>query len=257
MKPFSVKSVQQYGNEEELSGNIRYALSLGLPEIVPMFFSHDGTWVIVGSGPSLPDFLDDIRKEREQGRPIVALNGAHDYLCEHGIVPDIFITIDPRPMPQNLKYANNKTFYLIGSRCSGETLDLLKDRKVLMWHAWGEPYENALLMGKFVITGGTTSGLRAFSIGYVMGFRKFVGYGMDSCFNGNIKRCDGIIGEKMPKIIDIVVGGKTFYTNYAMAAQANEFQNLYAALPDISIEMKGPGILAAIIEERRKLGLRC
>lgn len=256
MKPFSVV-VSQYGKEDELTGNIRYSLSLGLPEFAPIFFQHDGTLILVGSGPSLPIFINEIKEEYNQGRTIVAMNGAHDYLIENGITPDIFLTVDPRPMPQNLKFVNKQTTYLIASRCGKETFEALKEKKVILWHAWGDPYENKLLEGKFVVTGGTTSGLRAFNIGYLYGFRKFKGYGMDSCFHGNIKRCDGIIGEKMPKIIDITVGEKTYYTNYAMAAQAHEFQNLYQVFPDISIEMKGDGLLAGILTERRKTGLKC
>jgi len=257
MRQLTVKSVTQYGQEEEISGNIKHALSLWLPEIVPLFFKHDGTWVIVGSGPSLPLFIDEIKKEREAGRTIVSINGAHDFLIEKGITPDIFLTVDPRPMPQNLKHVNDETYYLIGSRCAKSTFDALKGKKVMLWHAFGEPYENELLMNRFVIIGGTTSGLRAFSIGYVLGFRKFKCYGMDSCFNGDQKRCDGIVGDKKPKIIDITVGKKTFYTNVAMASQAYEFQNLYRALEGITIDIPGDGLLSAILEERRNQGLPC
>jgi hypothetical protein len=34
-----------------------------------------------------------------------------------------------------------------------------------------------------------------------------------------------------------------------MAQQANEFQMLYGVMPDITIEAKGPGLIAAIIDE--------
>jgi hypothetical protein len=40
-----------------------------------------------------------------------------------------------------------------------------------------------------------------------------------------------------------------------MAQQANEFQMIYSVMPEITVEAKGPGLIAAIIEERRKMAL--
>ena len=41
----------------------------------------------------------------------------------------------------------------------------------------------------------------------------------------------------------------------AMAAQAQDFQNIWSVMPDIHIESVGPGLLTAIIEERINQGL--
>jgi hypothetical protein len=38
-----------------------------------------------------------------------------------------------------------------------------------------------------------------------------------------------------------------------MAQQANEFQMVYTVMPDITVEAKGPGLIAAIINERKRL----
>jgi hypothetical protein len=40
-----------------------------------------------------------------------------------------------------------------------------------------------------------------------------------------------------------------------MAQQANEFQQIYGVMPDISITAVGPGLIAAIIEARHALKL--
>ena len=133
----------------------------------------------------------------------------------------------------------------------------MKGRKVILWHAYSESDEIELLNGKFVVTGGTTTGLRAFCFGYCMGFRKFRAYGMDSCFHGEQKHYKPDKNGPMPKMMDIHVGGKSFYTNYAMASQAKEFQNLYKQLPGITIEVMGDGLIAAILEERKRLGMPC
>jgi len=248
--------VPAYGSSEGNTDNIRYSLSLGLPEFVPSLVKHDGTMVVVGSGPSLPTFIEDIRKEKELKRPIMALNGSHDFLVENGIIPDVFMTVDPRPMLQNLKNVNDQTVYLIASRAHPSTFDSVKGKDVVIFHSWSWDKETELLNGKFVVTGGTTSGTRSFPLGHCMGFRKFVAYGLDSCLapDGITKR---FTGEKAPNVIDIHVGEKVFYTNPAMGLQAQEFQILYTQLPDITIDIKGNGLLAAIQEERKKAGLKC
>jgi hypothetical protein len=255
MQPLAI-DVSQFGAAEVNAEYIRAALDRRLPELTPALCSHDGTFVIVGSGPSLPRFLDEILEEREKGRPICAINGAHDWLCEQGIEPDFFLTVDPRPMPQNFKRLNDYTRYLIASRCNPETFDALKDRKVILFHSWSDQPECKVWMdkGKFGVGGGTTSGLRAINVGFVWGFRKFVLYGMDSCLaeDGITKR---FTGEKAGQTIDVIVGGKRFLCNYAMAQQAKDFQEIYKIM-DVTIDAKGDGLIAKILEERRKKGLK-
>ena len=57
------------------------------------------------------------------------------------------------------------------------------------------------------------------------------------------------------KTVDVIVGETTFTTNMAMAAQATDFQMLWEVMPDIHICVKGNGLLAKIVEERKKRGL--
>jgi hypothetical protein len=97
--------------------------------------------------------------------------------------------------------------------------------------------------------------MRAINIGYLLGFRNFMLYGYDSC-----NRADGIkrfTGEMTGPTMDVYVGAekRKFTCNAAMAQQANEFQMIYSVMPEITVEAKGPGLIAAIIEERRKMAL--
>lgn len=242
-----------------IEGHIRSAYARGLPEFRPAICVNDGTFVIVGSGPSLVDFADDIRAERERGRPICAAKGAHDWLCDQGIAPDLFVSIDPRDRRNNVQRESERTIYLLASRCAPELFDHLADRPVMLWHAASREEENAIhreMKVNALVGGLSTSGLRAVNIGYFLGFRKFVMYGMDSCNapDGITKRVDGSLTGQT---IDVVVGGpggKRFTCNVAMAKQAEDFQHLYVMMPDITIDIKGDGLLAAIVEERKKQG---
>lgn len=247
--------VQPYGTEEEIIGNIKKSLSLNLPELAIAPCKHDATFVIVGSSPSVVDHLEMIRSDKAAGRSICAINGGHDFLVENGIIPNLFLTTDPRPMPQNFKHINDETVYLIASRCSEETFDTLKGRHILLWHAWSPNFEEEYLRGRMCVGGGTTSGLRAVNVAYLLGYRKFKLYGMDSCLGDKKqKRWDsGPMFDEI-KTVDVHVGGREFLCNMAMAKQAEEFQMIYDIMPDVTIEAYGDGLIAAIIAERKKLG---
>ena len=238
-----------------ITDNIEHSMGLGLPELLPAICSHDGTFVIVGSGPSLAEHTDEIRQEQEKGRPICAIKGAHDYLVGNSIYPDLFLSIDPRDRRNNIQRESVNTVYLLASRVCPEIFTHLKTRNVMLWHAMCTDDENAVLTKykKYMIGGMSTSGLRAVNVGVYMGFRNFVMYGMDSCngVDGITKRIDGsLTGQRQ----DVIVGGRKFIANVAMAKQAQDFQYLYQILPGVHIDVKGDGLLAAINAERKKQG---
>lgn len=238
--------------------HIEYSVALGLPELHPAICSHDGTFVIAGSGPSLANHLEEIREEKLSGRPICAVKGAHDYLLKNDIEPDLFLSIDPRDRRNNVQLESENTVYLLASRCAPQLFDHLKERRLMIWHAGSSQEENSCLARhgvKFMIGGTSTSGLRAVNIGYYLGFRKMVMYGMDSCNapDGITKRVDGSLTGQT---VEVIVGGsgKKFTCNIAMAEQAQAFQQLWVMMPDLRLEIKGDGLLAAILEQRRHLG---
>jgi uncharacterized Rossmann fold enzyme len=252
MQPLRI-DVNAYGTLDSNGGNIQSALMRSLPEINPGLCAHDGHLIIAASGPSLPDFIEAIRTEKANGRPVCAVNGAYDYLVEQQITPDLFLTCDPRPMPQNVKNPQDDTIFLLASRANPELFDRLANHKVIIWHSFGNEAEAEFTRGHMVIGGGSTSGLRAITVGYVLGFRNFVLYGMDSCLAAD-RLTKRFTGEKAGQVVDVIVGDRTFYCNGAMAQQANEVQQLMATWPDAHFEFKGDGLLAAIWAERARLG---
>lgn len=257
MRPIRLEGIgiRAAGSDEELAAHIKSALSRNLPELHGSICSHDGTLVIVGSGPTLPGQVDAIRAERERGRPILACNGAHDLLCSNGLRPNIFLSVDPRDtVIPNVSLKNQDTIYLLASRCNPGLFDHLRDCRVMLWHSWSPGPEVQAFKGHVGIGGGTTSGMRAIHVGYVMGFRNFALYGMDSCLADD-KLTKRFSGEKAKDVIDVIVGGRAFWCNPAMAQQAAEFQQLYSVFNDIHIESFGDGLITAIIEERKKQGM--
>jgi hypothetical protein len=254
MTPLAI-SVKQYQSPQGNALQIRDNLQRQLPALTPAYCAHDGHFVIVASGPFLTEHIEEIRHESERGRPICAINGSYDYLVDNGIIPNLFLTVDPRPMPQNVVKPQQDTVFLLASRVNPELFDRLKDYKVMLWHSWSMEDECKEFKGKFAIGGGTTSGLRAINVGYVLGFRNFILYGLDSCLADD-QKTKRFTGEEAGAIIDVTVGDKTFYCNHAMAQQANEFQELYKVMHDVHIDAKGRGLIAEILKERQRLGKR-
>lgn len=275
MQTLTVRSLKvlEAGENSPTAQHIRSSLARGLPEFNPAIVFNDGHFVIVGSGPSVVKHLDEIKAEREKGRPICAIKGTHDWLIDNEFHPDMFVSCEPRIRP--FRHTSQRTTYLLASRCPPELFDQLKDCEVVLWHsAASKPgavqpegkdaiqWDDLDMLdecnewrGHFGVGGGTTSGLRAIMLGFLMGFRKFILYGFDSCLadDGKTKRFSGEeIGNG--KIIDVIVGGRRFLCNGALAQQATEFQKVYEGLPNITIEAKGDGLIAEILKQRRLRG---
>ena len=260
------------GTPESNADNIRSCIARGLPEFSAAPCIHDGTFVIAGSGPSLVKHLYDLRMQKDLGRPICAIKGAHDYMMENGVEPDLFVSVEPRERP--LKYISDKACYMLASRVAPSLFDQLAGKNILVWHSFssltnkpptpidGQPLhwkdfnplpECEVWRGRFGVGGASTSGLRAVNLAYIMGFRKIIMYGMDSCLGEDryTKRFSGEnIGDS--KLIDVIVDGKRFFCNGALASQAMEFQEVVGMFKDLKVEVKGGGLLAAIMDARGK-----
>ena len=256
--------VRQYGEPEGIAENIEYSLSLGLPELQMAPAVHDGTMVICGSGPSLGDHLDEIIDHKIQGRPICGIKGAYDYLADRSITPNLYCSVEPRYRP--VKNPQKESVFLLSSRVNKQVFDDLKDHAILLWHSWSgdDKYD---LPDKMMIGGGTTSGLRMVNVAYILGYRKIVLYGFDSCLGlrgekridqeplgAEVETTDVIVGREVDDEGNVTRMGKRYVCNMAMAAQAQDFQFLYNIMPDIHIECAGDGLIAAIIEERKRQG---
>lgn len=231
-------------DDEGLFEHIRLALERKLPLVL------GGRIALVGSGPSVKGELESIRKLREQKVPIVAIKDAHDWLIENDFIPDYALAVDP----QEHRWAcfrkkHPAVKYLIASQCHPAMFEHLKDMDVQLWHLYikeGQTYPPDSML----VTGGTTSGLRALTLFYSMGYRKFELFGYDSCLQENELRMDGTTFDKPP--IEIFIGERKrrFLTTPEMAAQAGEFQTLFRVLHDVEIKSHGHGVITAILEER-------
>jgi hypothetical protein len=256
LRPFTIKS-QCIADDATLYAHIAANMARGLP-VLPQHLTHDGVAVMVGSGPSVKDQLPSIRDARDRGGFLVAIKDTHDWLLAHDIIPNAAVAIDPQPSRAHVfQNPHHDVRYFIASQVHPEMLDHLSGYHVSLWHAYVRKNQTVPPPGTPLISGGTTTGLRAITLLYSMGFREFELYGYDSCLADGLLRMNGDVPRTGDDTInEIVVHGETFHCNPSMTAQAAEFQNLYWSMPDISIQSHGDGLISAILNARANRPLR-
>lgn len=178
---------------------------------------------IVAAGPSVPDFLDEIRAYEH----IWAVNGAYDYLVSQGVIPTGFVGADP--LPGLAAYVQNPqrgtTFYL-SAICDDSVYSALEGHCVRPWFPQreGSPVPGTPTDAD-VIQGGTTAVSRAPFVAKCLGFRDVTLYGVDSSFNGT-RYCyrDGMFPEDStaPVVCIHINGEGPFYTEMPLIQQISQ-----------------------------------
>lgn len=173
---------------EDCLRNLDSNLARSLPECSPLP-ERDGKLAVVGSGPSVRDYLDELRSWPGE---IWAINGAYDYLVNEGIIPHGMVSCDPMAgLVDYVKHPQPQTTFYVSALCDPSVLDALKDSNVKLWFLEQDnvKYPN----GKWVVTGGTTALTRAPFLSWMLGWRDLTIYGADSSFdvNGRYAYADG------------------------------------------------------------------
>lgn len=237
---------------------IQASIARGLPAFQPSLVKHDGHMVIVGSGPSVADHVEEIRAEQALGRPIMAIKGAHDWLIDRGIIPDLWVSMDSQDkIVDGVRRKSMLTCYLCASKVSPVVFDWLQGAQVVVWHAWMGTDDTAKFpQGAHLVGGGSTSGLRGITLAWLMGFRRVILYGFDSCLKNGAKRVNGDKPDQWCMPIQAGLGGPMRVCDASMASQATEFQAVtFFVMPDLKVKVVGDGLFADIMAERERLGL--
>ncbi len=242
-------------DDDTMRRNMLYALSLG-HKAVRRCAPHDLILAVAGGGPSLSDTYTKLRGAGPKTR-VVAVNGSHDWLIDHGIVPYGCAFLDPNPILADLFTPHKEVMYFVSSTCDRAVFDKLKGFHVRLWHASGQlPDEQQILSSHppdwLLIGGGSTVSLRWIQLAYVLGFRSFRLHGFDSSSRHGKRHAyaqdDGAINE-------ILFRG--YSTTPAWLAQVTDFFGMLDRMstPDtdpISIKMYGDGLLQSEFKRFRK-----
>jgi uncharacterized Rossmann fold enzyme len=209
---------------------------------------HDRTMILAGGGPSIKDMA-------VPAGDIFALNGAHDYLISKGIKPHYHVILDSRAENAAfVRHPQKDIKYLISGFCHADVFEALQEQDVTLWISDMDGVLELVNVkdDPVLVGGGATVGMKALYLGYLMGYRKFEIYGLDSCYIDDENHAypqPMNDGERKDKYI---VCGREFTCAPWMAKQAMEFQQQARMLASLGCQLSvhGDGLLAWILNRR-------
>lgn len=230
---------------------------------------HQGEFVCVGGAPSMALRTDSIKERQRSGGTVVAFNGARRFLISEGIEPDIVMLVDPKEEVAGFldEDEGEDTIYLVSSTCHAAVFDKLEGRDVHLWHPEMPPMteRQRIILEAYpdkpsaLIGGGNTVALRSMPVGYLLGYRTFHYYGIDSSYEKDgpdhayVKH-----SGKEPDALTILFEGKTYHCSPWMVRQADEFKFYFGQYTHLGcrIHVHGHGLIPdiwrALREELRK-----
>lgn len=209
----------------KIKENIEYSMIQNLPIIESQLPKHDLVANIIGGGPSINQFIEQIRSSSKNNETIVALNNSYKWLKENDIQPNIQIMLDAREENSKFVPVSDKRCELFyASQCHRSVIDLAKNLNTTIWHAnIPELLDSFKDRDMFWVGSGTTVGIRSIILLYILGYRKFNIYGYDSSYtdgNGHGYKQSLNEGEKT---IEAEIAGRKFISAPWMVTQTEEF----------------------------------
>ena len=220
--------------------------------IVPVA-PHERTAILACYGPSLSETFGLLEAQAQKPAvDIVSVSGAHDFLLDRGIVPRFHVECDPRAhKADNIATPSAQVQYLIGSGVHPNLMDKLDGHDVALWHIATPEHVARFLNelkepGNIVISGGGSVGLRAVSLLYTLGYRRFGIHGMDCAFSAAGNKWAGRHFGKAEDTVSAVVDGHSFTTSLTLLTYATDFIELIQRV-DIDCELYGYGLLQTMV----------
>jgi hypothetical protein len=248
-------------DKEKIRDNIKKNIKRGLPQVRP-YETQEGKIVgLVLGGPTLKKTFPDLLEKRQNGMPVITVNGTHKYCMTGGLIPSAMIMLDSREFNNRFVYPLvEECKYFISSQCHPSVFENLKDNKVWIWHCAGDDNFDLLEeeYGKdyFPIMGGATIALRAVHLLRMLGFHKFEMYGFDSCIIGEHHAYEQPENDG-EEVIDVVVSGREFRCTAANYHQAKEFVDMISKTGEhYDLAVHGDGLISHIIKNPDSLKIK-
>ena len=235
------------------AAQIKSSCALGLEDTV-IGDSIEQTMSLCAYGPSLANYLDDLRKATN----VVTTSGAHDFLIKNGIIPHSHMEADAhKHKARFMSLAQEGIHYYLASRCHEDCFTTVMDKTkdVKIWHIHHSVEENLEVKNVYpeaLFIGGSSSiASRAFCLGIVLGYRNFDIYAMDCSFPWD----ESLPFEEQKQHADFhpnpqdvfktdPIDGKVFYTTLQLLNTADEFLLVLRRAVICNVTIRGKGLLA-------------
>jgi uncharacterized Rossmann fold enzyme len=233
--------------EEQIRANIKHALYKD--KWIEM---RDGTSypaIIVGGGPSLEADIWRIKGYQLSGHVVFATNNTFKYLKDRGVIPNAHVMHDARQA--NIAFVpDDDTVCYYASQCHPDILDAA-GKRLVCWHPHSETCIDEIgenPKGQTMVSGGSTVGLNAISLAYILGHRQFLLFGFDSSYDENEHHAYPQALNDGELILDTEACGQKFRASPWMIQQAEQFINLARQLVTLGCELTvyGKGLLPTI-----------
>lgn len=247
--------LEMIGNVEEkqLIENIQHSLAQQYDLLVAAD-EHDGHAVIVAGGPSMADQIEDIKMRAAHGQKIFSMNGSHKFLADNGIVADCHVMIDARPENEQFVPVGMHCFYASQVHPSVFEKAKAKGNYITLWHSYADgiqeitesdPRETSF------VGGGSSVGLKAIIIAYLLGFRTLHLYGFDSSYRDEQNHAYPQPLNDNEKTMEVKFNGQSYKVAPWMATQVEEFKAIAPQLISMgcTITMRGTGLLPQVFEQ--------
>lgn len=235
--------------DDAVRANVEAALRRGLPELKEAP-AHDGVVAICGGGPSLADDLELIRRIRDDGHAVWALNGTLNWLVDQCVYPAAAWCVDSRP--ENAAFFRRAPWgpsYYIASRCHPEVFAALGGCDVTLWH--DSSVRDLVPEDRLIIGGGTTVGVKAMAAAFALGYRRIHLFGFDSSYRSDEHHAYPQALNDGEAIYEATVGNRIFAAAGWMLGQVRNFGHIAPMLADEGcvVTVHGDGLLPAVAAE--------
>ncbi len=238
-------------SDEDLERNVRENAARDL-KWIKLEEPHANRAVMVGGGPSVADYVEDIRTLDRGGAHIFAMNGASRWCHERRISVDYQVIADAKEETAVLvdPWAAEHLFASqVHPRCFW-----WNSENTRLWHLevgnierWF-PKERIKRGGYALVGGGAAVGNSALALAYTMGYRTFYIFGYDSSHRAGRSHAYPQDMNRFIPCVDVEWAGKTYHSSVAMKAQAEKFQITAQTLKQegCTLHVYGDGLLPAM-----------
>lgn len=221
--------------------------------------------VVVSAGPLL--IAEEVRKEVDAGRKIIAVKNALEPLKKAGIKPWACILLDPRPHVANfVKEADKDVLWFVASQVNPEVTKALLAQGCEVWgyHASVGAGEEQLTAKQpnAVINGGSATATRGLYLLSHLGFREFELYGYDL---SNPDKPDLNVRDEIgnPKYMEFSFSVKDayvdvkrcFYSEPQLMAQFEELRQIFTS-EKFKLTAHGDGLVPFALKYMELANLR-
>jgi len=228
-------------NEQVLENcaRIKDRLDLDIP-------AHDRVAHLVCYGPTLNKTWPEIAMAKAIGDDVFTVSGSHKFLIERGIIPYAHIDCDPRPHKAlQIGEPHKDVEYWLASCIAPFYLGRLEGHHIKLWHSYNGTASRIAFKiepRSRMVVGGGSVGLRAMSILYCRGYRKFEIHGLDCSFVDGEAHAGEHLG-KPQEFVSVKCGERWFETSAVFVLYAQFFQKQLKMMPDAIINLHGDGLL--------------